>query len=451
MTRLSPRLLLWSLLVISLLARVGVLLDLRLYPTGDQGAYLQCVEWILGVTIPGIEVFHDRLPGFPVFLAPLLALFGFNAWVVLIAQAVLGTANGLLAWHLARQLGARPLPAWCAGLFVGIQPLYLFFEHLMMAETLALFLTLAGLALLFEARVRGSMFWWALAGVVLSASVVTRSNGLLFAGIVALGFAWLPAAGRRWQRVGIVACGLASLIVPWVVRNYQAEGRWVLAANVPTARLVYWIHQGLFDPARPSGRQILALGYRSETPKSLFRALKSLDPQRLDREARVQALLADQMAGRQAEYLRAALRSAAAFVGGRPGLSPTRNWLFQNLGDQAALTRLEDAAGLPPKRLVHARGSRLSWRTALLRRAGLLYLDYGRFVLVLAGLGVLGVTLRRRLPIELILVAGYLATAFLHAGMLADHDRFTTMWDWLVVLLAVRLLVRAPAAALPDP
>lgn len=160
-----------------------------------------------------------RDPGYPVFLAVWMKLFGTgSSWyaAVLMCQALLGA----LTVTLVTQLGRYWLPAgWClgAGILMAVWPHSVTSPSFLLTETLVGFLCAVALLTIAHALQAGSRTWAVIAGVAFGAAALTNAVllpvGLLFAGLLA------------WWKLGprnvCVALAIGALLLPiaWTLRN----------------------------------------------------------------------------------------------------------------------------------------------------------------------------------------------------------------------------------------
>jgi hypothetical protein len=163
-----------------------------------------------------------RMPGYPAFLVLLNA----NPVAVRVVQALIDVSTVLAAALLARRLiGAGP--AVVAAALVAFDPLGIYFQSLLLTETLSSALLMWGMLLLVPRGERPSRFaWWA--GVfLLLIAIYARPSMLPFAWV--LGVASVFAFSLRVRLP--VAFGLAMLTViallPWAIRNRAVLGEWV--------------------------------------------------------------------------------------------------------------------------------------------------------------------------------------------------------------------------------
>lgn len=160
-----------------------------------------------------------RDPGYPVFLALWMKLFGqWDSWyaAVLLTQALLGALTVVFMMSLGRSW--MPLP-WLtgAGVLMAIWPHSVVMCSYLLTETVVGFLLALGLLLLRIALDRRRAGWAAASGLVLSAGALTNAVLLPLAPLLAL---YLLVRRKIPARVfaGLLIGGLA-LTVPWGIRN----------------------------------------------------------------------------------------------------------------------------------------------------------------------------------------------------------------------------------------
>ena len=204
------------------------LFDPKIHTGGDSVTYVLLAESILqtgdGYSLslePGPPVPHTKYPpGYPLFLAPLVALFGRN-FVVLKLVSTLFTAGSVAMFCAFARRGREPLPWFCLALAFAVSPGVIDYSRWMLSEAPFLFFTLGALWMLRE-DVRdtgtGRPFWLALAASVMSFYV--RSIGALL--LVATSVSYLLR--REWRKFLIHGVVGAGLTIPWLVRSRVITG-----------------------------------------------------------------------------------------------------------------------------------------------------------------------------------------------------------------------------------
>src|SRR4051812_49174537 len=182
-----------------------------------------------------------RLPGYPLFIAGVYAVFGHgNDSAVRIAQAVIDTISCVLvaliafAWE-PEQSRRRRTAAIAFGL-AALCPFTAIYVGAVLTETLTIFFalatTLAATYAITSDGLRRSMLWWACAGLSGGMCVLVRPDAGLFVGAVGLTLVlaelWLkrrePSGfaqriGRIVSRGAILTAAFVIVLAPWTIRN----------------------------------------------------------------------------------------------------------------------------------------------------------------------------------------------------------------------------------------
>jgi hypothetical protein len=174
-----------------------------------------------------------RLPGYPIFLAGLMAISDSRPWLIL-ANVLLSTLScHLLARLAGRLFPARPGVALSAGLIAALYPSFILYSSLLASENLFLPLMLGALLAALSA-------WpWpravAACGLLLAAAAYVRGEALLlcpvFFFIFLLDRRETPGSGSLARRGAAAACLallVAAALAPWVWRNHSVMGPGVL-------------------------------------------------------------------------------------------------------------------------------------------------------------------------------------------------------------------------------
>ena len=204
------------------------LFEPKIHTGGDSATYVLLAESVLeagdGYSLsiePGPPEPHTKYPpGYPLFLAPLLALFGRN-FVVLKLVSMFFTAGSVLVFCAYARRDRDPLPWFCLALAFAVSPGVIDYSRWMLSEAPFLFFTLAALWMLREDRLGsgiGRPFWLALAASI--AGFHVRSIGALL--LVAGSLSYLLR--REWRKFLIHGAVGAGLTIPWLVRTRLVTG-----------------------------------------------------------------------------------------------------------------------------------------------------------------------------------------------------------------------------------
>ena len=181
-----------------------------------------------------------RPPAYPYFLSASV-LVGGNYLVVVIPEALFGTATAFLAYLIGKEL-FNERSGLIAALITAFYPYYVVHDTALQETSM---LTLAGawsVYLLLRARLSTWPGPWLLAGLMLGASVLVRTTALPFA----LGaFAWSALVGQgssreRLQRTGWIFLAFFVVLGAWLERNELLLGRPVLTTE---AGYQFWTAQ----------------------------------------------------------------------------------------------------------------------------------------------------------------------------------------------------------------
>ncbi len=216
----------WQLATaLALAALVGVLgFKPAIDSGGDNGEYLALARSLVDgtgfrmIAEPGEPMETKRWPGYPVFLAGWMLVFGENLTALKTASVLCFAGAVGLSWVLIRR--QAPGAAWIAGasaLVFIMNEETLHYAGTVYSEMLFVLLSLGALvALERTAELPGRWWRWGLlAALLCTAATYTRPHGLA---LVPAAFAFL-ALRRKW-RAAIVVPGLIALaLLPWAWRQ----------------------------------------------------------------------------------------------------------------------------------------------------------------------------------------------------------------------------------------
>lgn len=221
-----------------------------------------------------------RMPGFPLLLAACQRVWGDESlWPTRCVLAVVGTiACGLVYW-LGCEL-VNPSVGWWASLATACSPALAGFSPLLLTETpfaAAMVASLIPWGRLWTAQERCRP-WTALSAGVLSAVATYLRPTWLPVAPAAAGLLVLlrPRHASRWCEALLVLGSLTAALFPWVWRNHQVTGHWVITT--------LWVGPSLYDGLRP--------GAQGDSDMRFFEADRLLDQMseyEMDREYRRRA------------------------------------------------------------------------------------------------------------------------------------------------------------------
>ncbi len=203
----------------------------------DSQSYVQiATDFLTGANIAERKLFGFG-PGYGAFLALFLMVFGRNAVVLLLFQALLSSLSCLLVVKLARALtGSRPT-ALVAGLLAALSYTAISLSALVLSDTLFFFVFLSGFMMYLHGLRQRRWRWFLGAGLLLGGTVLIRAIAQLWPIMMLLFAVPYIVRGRRvWpsRRTGldgsllwkVLACVLIVIAVEgaWVIRNQHVQG-----------------------------------------------------------------------------------------------------------------------------------------------------------------------------------------------------------------------------------
>jgi len=161
-----------------------------------------------------------RPPLYPAFLGLIYFVTGVGAqrfFVARLVQTVLAASLAPLTYALARRFFPdRPRAAVIAAWVIACYPMLVIYPLALATENLFFVLVLGASLALLRASEKLTWPWFALAGILLGLTALTRSVALVFAGLAVL---WVWIGLRQRKMAVLVAATIALVTVPWMVRN----------------------------------------------------------------------------------------------------------------------------------------------------------------------------------------------------------------------------------------
>jgi len=196
---------------------------------------------------------HCRGPVYPLLLAA-CRLVTPSHLAPRLLQGLLDSATALLLMVLAFQLGVGRLGIALVGLLYAINPYAIYFSRLLLSETLCLFLLVLTLTLFFGRCGSIPFTRGLIIGTVMGVTAMTRVVVLGVAGF--LGLIELLQSPRpitaRLQSLAFMTLVGAMVLAPWVLRNHEVYGRWILVT--PTDGIV--LYESFNPHADGGGRRL---------------------------------------------------------------------------------------------------------------------------------------------------------------------------------------------------
>src|SRR6185503_9640389 len=231
-------------LVVALGFRLFIALRLPNDEPGDGKVYSQIARHVLEQHVYS----HDtqapyvpsiiRLPGYPLFLAAVYAVFGHdNNTAVRVVQALIDTLTCVLIALVALQWSIdeerKHRAAIIAFAMAAVCPFNAIYVATILTEVWASFLAVAMVltaTLAFKASVRKRViFWWIITGLIAGVSVLFRPDSGLFAAAIGVTLvllavqAWwrrtLPRISEPFISAFLFSLAFCIVLTPWTIRN----------------------------------------------------------------------------------------------------------------------------------------------------------------------------------------------------------------------------------------
>jgi 4-amino-4-deoxy-L-arabinose transferase-like glycosyltransferase len=263
-----------SIFCIALAIRLAFCLTLKdtLY-WSDEREYMKGVSQILDKGIWYLAGSY-KPPGYVYFLAFVRLAFGESLTAIRAAQSVLGALACVLTFTVAAGFFTRPV-ALAAAAYATVYPLLIYVCGIVLPQALETVLILGFIMLLLLYRNSTARRYLILAGLLLGLGALTVP---LILGLLPVAALWFFS--MRGRRLGpalkdTVLLGALALcmILPWTVRNYIVERRFILIATLGS-QLLYLHNNPWSDPDDKEGTRAMAFRIRDEV-----RAEALADPQ----------------------------------------------------------------------------------------------------------------------------------------------------------------------------
>jgi hypothetical protein len=326
-----------------------------------------------------------EMPGTALFFAPAVKLFGTQAAVIpiRIAQAVLLVIQVGLIALTARRIFGKPGAGLIAACIAALYPFFLYYQGLLLSETLFDTWLLAGIAALFWWRDRGMRLDSALvvASFCFVAATMTKATLTILPPLLLAATAWI--AGANWRRVGTIllaaSCLYAAFMSPWWMRNAA-----LFHAFVPFATNGA---QNLYLGNNPYNRDA-GIDWKSDVDSAVAAKILAI-PDELQRQHAFAATALNYIMQNPAAFLRTAGKKFVRFWNIVPNAAEFRTGLYSIIS----------AASFGPILVLALIGAVRQWRQW--RLLAPLYLIIGYFSLVYM---VTIASIRYRLPLEPLLI-----------------------------------------------
>ena len=170
-----------------------------------------------------------RPPLYPAFVAGIYWLFGLENWPAVGAiQALLSLGTVWIVYRLGTVVYSTQVGLW-AGALACFYPSLLGYNNLILSEVLFTFLLCSSLLALVRGLQNNSLATFAVSGVLLGLTALTRSVVWLFPTVLGL-YLLAVVPGGLWRRVAaatLMCAAFAATIAPWAIRNSRLQETFV--------------------------------------------------------------------------------------------------------------------------------------------------------------------------------------------------------------------------------
>lgn len=168
-------------------------------------------------------MYAKRLPGYPIFLAIILAVDGGKLAGIIVTQAMLGAVAVYLAWRIARYISESA--ALFAAALVAFDPLLIGFAASYLSETLFTTLFLWSLLIFLQLCQQDAPLWrWLFFSAIFATAIYVRAEiSLCIFPLLVFYLGWCRSLTMltRLVRVLISLAVVFLCLMPWWVRNWE--------------------------------------------------------------------------------------------------------------------------------------------------------------------------------------------------------------------------------------
>jgi 4-amino-4-deoxy-L-arabinose transferase-like glycosyltransferase len=218
----------------------------------DTPSFIQgSLHWLEYGNLDGVSMF--RGPGTTFLFAPVMFLFGENAWGIKILLHLFAFGCIPLSYRLGWQISKNHHAAFLSGLLAAFSPDLLLYANLVMSDALNIFIMLVFLTLFLSALERPGLGWVLSAMLAGSFAVLLRSENLVMLIVGALflvvGFIFQWATTRMFdvRRFAGIALAILLAVLPvlwWSAHNHRLHGFFGLSNYQGEVFYDGWVYYG---------------------------------------------------------------------------------------------------------------------------------------------------------------------------------------------------------------
>jgi Tfp pilus assembly protein PilF/4-amino-4-deoxy-L-arabinose transferase-like glycosyltransferase len=178
-----------------------------------------------------------RAPFYPIFLAVIYKIFGYDLFTARLAQMLISALSCVLIYYIAVKIFNKRV-AIISSLFAAFYGPFIYWAGELLIVTLIIFLDLVMLLILLNALEKPKKLYWLLGGVVLSLSGIARPNVLIIIPWVIILIFWtsklketIIAKKLRFVYSLYFLVGVFVVILPVTISNYVTAKDFVLISS----------------------------------------------------------------------------------------------------------------------------------------------------------------------------------------------------------------------------
>ncbi len=199
-------------------------------PAVDGALYDAMGQKIAGGDWLGTGVFFVN-PLYPYFVGFIYAIFGHSYTILKLIQVVIGSANCVLVFAVGRLVFHRAV-AFIAGAMAACYALFIFYDELLLSESLTVFTVLLALLMLLRIQEKPTFLRFVLAGLCVGFSTISRPTVLPMVAVIYAAYVLRKEPKfALLKRLLVFALAFICVILPVTARNYVAGKDLVLITS----------------------------------------------------------------------------------------------------------------------------------------------------------------------------------------------------------------------------
>lgn len=252
MSRAIKKPLVWIIILIAIIARLGYVLIIPQYPVAGSGSDASEYNYLSQKILNGqfmpvnklstgdIEI--ARPPGYPLFLTLAYLTFGNNLTSARIFQAILAGFTTLFVFLLGRDIFNSDKIGYVSAFCYAVYPALLIYTGLLYTEAVFTSILVINMYILHLAIKQKKAGFFILTGAFLGITSLVSSRSMFFPVMMLFGFLFIfKRKARAFQGVFYIVIAMVLVISPWTIRNYYvSEGKFIFLENFNQSGTSLW-------------------------------------------------------------------------------------------------------------------------------------------------------------------------------------------------------------------